>query len=64
MKTPALYIIDGTRTPFCRMGSDLASQTAVDLGKNAVVNLLTRTGIDPGEVNEVILGCVGQPPEV
>ena len=63
MKTPALYIIDGTRTPFCRMGSDLASQTAVDLGKNAVVNLLTRTGIDPGEVNEVILGCVGQPPE-
>ncbi|MCP5558461.1 MAG: thiolase family protein [Verrucomicrobiaceae bacterium] len=63
MKTPALYIIDGTRTPFCRMGSSLASQTAVDLGKNAITNLLTRTGIDPAEVDEVILGCVGQPPE-
>ncbi|MBV9490218.1 MAG: thiolase family protein, partial [Verrucomicrobia bacterium] len=34
---------------------------AVDLGKTAVSLLLARTGIDPGKIEEVIMGCVGQP---
>ncbi|MDX1679771.1 MAG: thiolase family protein [Akkermansiaceae bacterium] len=56
-----LTIIAGLRTPFCRMGSDLASLSAADLGQHACAALLTRTGIDPGELSEVILGCVAQP---
>jgi acetyl-CoA acetyltransferase family protein len=58
-----LVIVDGVRTPFCKMGTDLASLTADDLGRVAVQALLARTGLDPGVVDEVIFGCVGQPPD-
>lgn len=58
-----LVIIDGVRTPFCKMGTDLATLPADELGRVAVQALLTRTGIDPAIVDEVIFGCVGQPPE-
>jgi acetyl-CoA C-acetyltransferase/acetyl-CoA acyltransferase len=58
---PQLVIIDGIRTPFCKAGTDLASLDAVELGRTAVNALLTRTGIDPGIVDEVIFGCVSQP---
>ena len=36
---------------------------ADELGRIAVSALLTRTGIDPGLIDEVIFGCVGQPAE-
>lgn len=58
-----LVIVDGVRTPFCKMGSDLAPLGADELGRIAVNALLARTGIDPAIVNEVIFGCVGQPPD-
>src|SRR4030095_6086682 len=61
MNTPRLVIIDGVRTPFCKMGSDLARLGADELGRIATQALLTRTGIDPALINEVIFGCVGQP---
>lgn len=60
-KEKRLVIVDGVRTPFCKMGSDLARLNAADLGKAAVQSLLTKTGLDPEEVDEVIFGCVGQP---
>ena len=56
-----LVIIDGLRTPFCRMGTDLATLGADELGRIAVSALLTRTGLDPALIDEVIFGCVGQP---
>jgi acetyl-CoA C-acetyltransferase/acetyl-CoA acyltransferase len=56
-----LVIIDGLRTPFCRMGTDLAALGADELGRIAVSALLTRTGFDPALIDEVIFGCVGQP---
>ena len=59
MKT--LFIIDGVRTPFCKMGTSLAEMDAVDLGRAAVAGLLTKTGIDPNVIDETIFGCVGQP---
>src|ERR1700679_940540 len=58
-----LVIVDGLRTPFCKAGSDLASLGADELGRIAVNALLTRTGLDPQLVDEVIFGCVGQPAE-
>ncbi len=60
MTTP-LYIVDGARTPFCKMGTDLAAADAVDLGRTAASAVLARTGLDPGRIDEVIFGCVGQP---
>ena len=47
-----LYIIAGIRTPFCRMGSDFDALGADDLGRLACTALLTRTGIDPGMIDE------------
>jgi acetyl-CoA acetyltransferase family protein len=58
-----MFIIAATRTPFCKMGSDLADLTADDLGRAAASALLTKTGIDPAELCEVIFGCVAQPSE-
>ncbi|GAA5481668.1 thiolase family protein [Haloferula sargassicola] len=55
------YIFAGTRTPFCRMGSDLDPLDAADLGRHAASAVLTQSGIDPGEISEVIFGCVAQP---
>src|SRR5262245_55944954 len=61
MKTNRLVIVDGVRTPFCKAGTDLASLGADELGRIAVNSLLTRTGLDPALVDEVIFGCVAQP---
>ena len=58
-----LVIVDGVRTPFCKMGSQLAGLAADELGRVAVDALLTRTGFDAGLVDEVIFGCVCQPPD-
>src|SRR5256885_6185537 len=43
------------------MGADLAQLGADELGRIAVNALLTRTGLDPSRIDEVIFGCVGQP---
>ena len=61
MSTPRLVIVDGIRTPFCKMGTDLAALGADELGRIATQALLTRTGLDPALIDEVIFGCVGQP---
>jgi acetyl-CoA C-acetyltransferase/acetyl-CoA acyltransferase len=61
MNAPRLVIIDGVRTPFCKMGTDLARLGPEDLGRIAVNALLTHTGINPVVIDEVIFGCVGQP---
>jgi len=61
MKTERLVIVDGVRTPFAKMGSELARAGADELGRIAVNALLTRTGFDPNLVDEVIFGCVAQP---
>ena len=56
-----MHIIAAVRTPFCKMGAELAEFTADDLGRHVCSSLLTQTGIDPGELSEVIFGCVAQP---
>jgi acetyl-CoA C-acetyltransferase/acetyl-CoA acyltransferase len=58
-----MVIVDGVRTPFCRAGTELAGLSADDLGRIAVDALLTKTGLDPELVDEVIFGCVAQPAE-
>src|SRR5438477_8387207 len=59
--TDRLVIVDGVRTPFSKAGTELASLGADELGRIAVNALLTRTGLDPSLVDEVIFGCVAQP---
>jgi len=61
MNTQRLVIVDGVRTAFCKAGTDLAHKGPDELGRVAVNALLTRTGLDPALVDEVIFGCVAQP---
>src|SRR6185436_11336277 len=58
-----LVVVDGVRTPFAKMGTDFSRLPADELGRIAVSALLTCTGVDPGLIDEVIFGCVGQPAE-
>ena len=58
-----LVIVDGVRTPFLRAGTGFAGTPADELGRMALVALLAKTGLDPARIDEVILGCVGQPPD-
>jgi acetyl-CoA C-acetyltransferase/acetyl-CoA acyltransferase len=63
MNTNRMVIVDGVRTPFSKMGGDLAPLAADELGRIAVNALLTRTGLNPALIDEVIFGCVVQPAE-
>lgn len=56
-----IAIIDGIRTPFCKMGSAFNFTSAQELGRIASRELIERTGFDVNVIDEVIFGCVGQP---
>jgi acetyl-CoA acyltransferase len=51
-------VIAGCRTPFARAGSTFRDATPVELGTIAVRELLSRSGIAPDIIDEVIYGCV------
>jgi acetyl-CoA C-acetyltransferase len=52
------YIVDAVRTPVGKRGGGLAHVHPADLGAAALTALVTRTGIDPAAVEDVIFGCV------
>lgn len=55
-----VVIIDAVRTPVGSFGGSLTGIPAVELGVFVVKELVKRTGIDPGQVDELIFGCVLQ----
>ncbi len=58
---PRPVIVAGLRTPFAKAGTDFSDLAADELGRAAANALLTRTGLDPRLIDEVIFGCVAQP---
>ncbi|HEX2320409.1 MAG TPA: acetyl-CoA C-acetyltransferase [Streptosporangiaceae bacterium] len=52
------FIVDAVRTPVGRRGGGLAGAHPADLGAHVLRALVSRTGIDPGAVDDVIVGCV------
>ncbi|CAM3562896.1 acetyl-CoA C-acetyltransferase [Nocardioides marinus] len=54
---PEAYIIDAVRTPVGKRGGALAGVHSADLGGHALSALMRRTGVDPGAVDDVIMGC-------
>jgi acetyl-CoA C-acetyltransferase len=52
------YLVDAVRTPVGRRGGGLSHLHPADLGARAIEGLLARVNVDPGEVDDVILGCV------
>ncbi len=52
------YIIDAVRTPVGRRGGSLSQIHPADLGAHTLKALMERTGIDPGAVEDVVMGCL------
>ena len=55
-----VVIVEAVRTPIGRRNGGLASVHATDLLAHVQRGVLERAGIDPGDVDQVIGGCVGQ----
>jgi acetyl-CoA C-acetyltransferase len=53
-------IVSAVRTPFGRLGGGLAGHEATELGGIAIKAALERAGLEPGEVEYVIMGQVLQ----
>ncbi len=53
-----VVFIDGVRTPFLKSGTDYMDLMSYQLGQFAIKGLLDKTGLDPNEVDRVILGNV------
>ena len=52
------YIIDTVRTPVGKRGGSLSTVHPADLGAHTLNALVERTGIDPGAVDDVVMGCL------
>ena len=53
-----VVIVGAARTAIGKFGGTLAKVPAADLGAHVIRALLARTGLEPGQVSEVILGQV------
>lgn len=53
-------IIDGVRTPIGALGGVLAAVRPDDMAALVLKGLMERTGVNPAEVEEVIMGCANQ----
>lgn len=60
MRTQEPVIVDAVRTPIGRRKGSFADIRPDDLGNIALQALLDRTQIDPGLVEDLVIGCVTQ----
>jgi acetyl-CoA acyltransferase len=61
-RVPSAVIVDAVRSPMGRgkPGGALSGLHPADLLAQVLSTLVDRTGIDPGTVDDVLIGCVGQ----
>ncbi|MEV0809456.1 acetyl-CoA C-acetyltransferase [Micromonospora sp. NPDC050200] len=52
------YIVEAVRTPVTRRRGALAGVHPADLGARVISGLMSRSGVDPAAVDDVVLGCV------
>lgn len=52
------YIVEAVRTPVGKRGGGLAGIHSADLAAHVLAELMQRSGVDPGLVEDVILGCL------
>ncbi|HET9869436.1 MAG TPA: hypothetical protein VFR02_02915, partial [bacterium] len=55
-----VVIVDGGRTPIGNLGGALKDVTPQDMAATVMKELIKRNNLKPSEIDEVILGCVGQ----
>ncbi len=56
-----VVIVEGVRTPFAKAGTQFKNVHAAELGQVALQELMAQTNLDGEMVDEVIVGCVGNP---
>lgn len=56
-----VVIVEGTRTPFAKAGTNLKAVHPAELGKVALKELIAKTNLDTNIVDEVIIGNAGNP---
>ena len=56
-----VVVVGGVRTPFVKAGSELARVSAVELGRIVVREAIERADLDPGDVDELIVGNIAGP---
>lgn len=54
---PEAYVVEAVRTPVGRRGGALAGVHSADLGAHVINALVDRSGVPPGDVDDVIFGC-------
>ena len=55
-----VVLLSGVRTAIGTLGGALAETPASDLAAAVIREAVARAGIEPAQVDQVILGCVGQ----
>ncbi|MEZ5101025.1 MAG: thiolase family protein [Thermoleophilia bacterium] len=55
-----VVVVGGARTAIGRFGGSLKDVDAYKLGAAAIVEALSRSGVDPEQVDEVVMGQIGQ----
>ncbi len=60
MSREAIVIVGGARTPVGRYQGSLAAVPAHQLGATAAKAALARSGVAPEDIDEVVMGCIGQ----
>ncbi|HUK62818.1 MAG TPA: beta-ketoacyl synthase N-terminal-like domain-containing protein, partial [Dongiaceae bacterium] len=63
MGAGTVWILSGVRTPFVRAGGAFKRTPVYELGRIVVSEVVARSGLDPGRVDEVVLGNCAQPAE-
>ena len=58
MTTDAIVISSYARTPMGAMQGSLAGVSATQLGATAIKAAIERAGVSPGDVDQLIMGCV------
>jgi acetyl-CoA C-acetyltransferase len=60
MKQPTAYVLSALRTAGGRRNGRLSGWHPVDLAARVIDALVERSGVDPAQVDDVIIGCVMQ----
>jgi acetyl-CoA C-acetyltransferase len=55
---PEAYIVDAVRTAVGKKGGALSGVHPADLGAAVITALLERNGVDPAQIEDVVVGCV------
>lgn len=60
--TTQVVLVDGVRTPFRRAGTDYLDLISYDLARTVLAALPGRSGLDPRDISQVVMGSVVQNP--